>query len=279
MATPTANRAVNTSAPISVAWISLWSTAPPTIAGTATTGIASTTANTSRLVAVSAEAEVARSRPDCTSIRYCSAAPIAPPPGATFASALPASWDVATDVMSRVCRAIRCRSHRQTRDSSCRPAMAASQPAAMPRTWSASFRVSRTVGPTRYSDTPHTVSQKLATTRRRRTGAGAVSCSSSSASSARSSIARSTRSPSWPRRLTELTAAWSHGRTALLGGHARVHIHDAQPDQGASTGQGSAQGRDAGVLPGGQDRRAGRQRRRQVHAAADHGRRGHRGQG
>ena len=31
-------------------------------------------------------------RPACTSIRYCSAAPSAPPPGATFDSALPASW-------------------------------------------------------------------------------------------------------------------------------------------------------------------------------------------
>ena len=36
----------------------------------------------------------ARRQPAATSIRYCSAPPITPPPGATFASALPASCDV-----------------------------------------------------------------------------------------------------------------------------------------------------------------------------------------
>ncbi len=65
-------------------------------AGIASTGSASTTANTSRLTAVSAAAIRGPGTPVCTSILYCSAAPMAPPPGATFDSALPASCDMMT---------------------------------------------------------------------------------------------------------------------------------------------------------------------------------------
>ncbi len=167
MATPTANRPANTSTPISVAWIRRWLTAPPAMAGTARTGSASTTAKTSRLVTVSAEAVVARGSPDWTSIRYCSAAPTAPPPGTTLARPFPASWEVATAITSRVRRAIRCRSQRQALDSTCSAAMTASQPAPMPRTRSADPSVSSTLGPTRYSETPHRVSQNAHRTSRR----------------------------------------------------------------------------------------------------------------
>ena len=55
-----------------------------------------------------------------------------------------------------------------------------------------------------------------------------------------------------------------------------VHLHDAPPVPGAPARQGGAQGHLAVLPPRRQDRRARPQRRRQDHAAADHGRRGHR---
>ena len=57
---------------------------------------------------------------------------------------------------------------------------------------------------------------------------------------------------------------------------APVRLHHAPPDQVLPAGQDGAQGHHAVVLPGRQDRRARLQRRGQVDAAADHGRRGHR---
>ena len=71
-------------------------TPPRRSAGIASTGSARTTANTSTLTAVSAVTMAAGGSPARTSIRYCSAAPTAPPPGAIFASAPPASCDVIT---------------------------------------------------------------------------------------------------------------------------------------------------------------------------------------
>ncbi len=54
----------------------------------------------------------------------------------------------------------------------------------------------------------------------------------------------------------------------------RNHLHDEGPAQGDAAGQGDPQGDLALVLPDGQDRRPGRQRRGQEHAAPHHGRRG-----
>ena len=55
--------------------------------------------------------------------------------------------------------------------------------------------------------------------------------------------------------------------------HAPVHLHHEGPAQGHPAGQGDPEGHLAVVLPRRQDRRPRRERRRQVHAAADHGRR------
>ncbi len=52
-----------------------------------------------------------------------------------------------------------------------------------------------------------------------------------------------------------------------------IHLHDAPPVEAAPAGQNGARQRHARVLPGREDRRARLQRRGQVHAAADHGRR------
>ena len=72
------------------------STPPRRIAGIARIGIASTTAKTSRFVAVSPATARRPGRPAWTSMRYWSAAPSAPPPGAILASALPASGQLTT---------------------------------------------------------------------------------------------------------------------------------------------------------------------------------------
>jgi hypothetical protein len=58
-------------------------------------------------------------------------------------------------------------------------------------------------------------------------------------------------------------------------GHGRlsVHLHDEGPAQGLPQRQGGAQGHLSVVLPGREDRRARLERRRQVDAAEDHGRR------
>ena len=58
--------------------------------------MASTTAKDNRFTAVSPATARLRGRPAWTSIRYCSAPPTAPPPGAIFASALPASCELIT---------------------------------------------------------------------------------------------------------------------------------------------------------------------------------------
>src|SRR5262249_17673001 len=90
--------------------------------GIASTGIASTTANTSTLTTVSAVTVAAGGDPERTRIRYCSADPSAPPPGAIFASALPASWEVITGRQWVARRATCWSAHRQAGG----PAMAAS---------------------------------------------------------------------------------------------------------------------------------------------------------
>ena len=62
----------------------------------ASTGIASTAAKVRRFTAVSPASARGPGSPAWTSMRYCSAPPIAPPPGATLASALPASCELIT---------------------------------------------------------------------------------------------------------------------------------------------------------------------------------------
>ena len=75
---------------------------------------------------------------------------------------------------------------------------------------------------------------------------------------------------------------WAHGQTASLAvyrlrPHVQpVHLLHVQAEAGASARQGGPEGHLAVVLPGREDRRARLQRRRQVDAAADHGREGHR---
>ena len=102
------------------------STPPRSSAGIASTGIASTTANTSTLTAVSAVTVAAGGSPARTSIRYCSAAPIAPPPGAILASALPASWDVITGRQRCARSATCCSAHTHASVAAWSPAIAAS---------------------------------------------------------------------------------------------------------------------------------------------------------
>ena len=66
-------------------------------------------------------------------------------------------------------------------------------------------------------------------------------------------------------------------RRRYAGSHVEpVHLHDAPPDEGLPARQDGARGHHARLLPGRQDRRARLQRRRQVDAAADHGRHRHR---
>ena len=67
-------------------------------------------------------------------MRYCSAAPIAPPPGAIFASALPASCELTTAGHDGP-RIARCWSaHRHASAPGLQPAIAASHPApSLPR--------------------------------------------------------------------------------------------------------------------------------------------------
>ena len=59
----------------------------------------------------------------------------------------------------------------------------------------------------------------------------------------------------------------------LLADVLSIHLHDAPAVQAASAGQDGARRHHARVLSGREDRRARLQRLRQVHAAADHGRR------
>ena len=120
-----AKSTANTPSPPSVASVRLRGTTPRTIAGTASTGNASTTAKTSRLAAVRPATARARSTPAWTSILYWSAAPSAPPPGAIFASAFPASCDAITGRQGRTWIASRCSSHRLTSDAACSAAITA----------------------------------------------------------------------------------------------------------------------------------------------------------
>ena len=63
-------------------------------------------------------------------MRYCSAAPIAPPPGAILASELPASWEAITGRQAGAWIAIRCSHHVHASAAAWRTAMTASQPGA-----------------------------------------------------------------------------------------------------------------------------------------------------
>src|SRR6476646_1051189 len=187
-----------TTAPTIVTSTRLRSTAPRTIAGIARIGSARTTAKVIRLAAVRPDTAVPWRSPASTSILYCSAAPTAPPPGATLDSALPASWEVITAYQRRVCIATACSAHRHASASVCNTSIATSQPAPKRRMSLHDASTSRTLGATRYSDTPVTTSQIA-----RLSSAGRGDCSASprsmtASTSARSSIARSTRSPSPP---------------------------------------------------------------------------------
>ncbi len=101
-------------------------TPPRMNAGIASTGIASTTPNVSRLTAVSADATDAEGTPDWTSMRNCSAAPMAPPPGAILLMALPASCDRTTGDQRLTCSASRWSTHRQASAQACSTAIASS---------------------------------------------------------------------------------------------------------------------------------------------------------
>ncbi len=139
----------NTASPISAVSSKLRSTEPRSSAGIASTGRASTTANTSRLTAVSAATVAAGGWPAWTSILYCSAEPSAPPPGATLASALPASCEVITGRQCRARSASRCSAHRQASEASCSAAIAASEPIEKRRISRHELSVSRIDGKTR----------------------------------------------------------------------------------------------------------------------------------
>ena len=63
-------------------------------------------------------------------------------------------------------------------------------------------------------------------------------------------------------------------RLCLVPYGRRIHLHDARPAKGRAPLPRDPQGHLPLVLPGREDRRAGRERRGQVDAAQDHGRRG-----
>ena len=79
-------------------------------------------------VAVSPLAAVAAEIPAWPSMRYCSAAPAAAPPGTILLSAFPESCDVATPNQERVRSARRCRAHIETKLAISTPNMTANQP-------------------------------------------------------------------------------------------------------------------------------------------------------
>ena len=93
-----------------------------------------------------------------------------------------------------------------------------------------------------------------------------------------STAARFAGSPKTPSRCATTTRPRTScsARWLASDGHARVHLHHAAPHACAPARQGGALRRHARLLPRGEDRRAGRQRRRQVDASADHGRGRHR---
>ena len=100
-----------------MASIRLRDTEPRMNVGIANTGRARTMANVRRLTAVRADTASACRTPAWTSMRYCRAAPIAPPPGATLASALPASCEAMTGRHARMRRARRWSSHRHASEA------------------------------------------------------------------------------------------------------------------------------------------------------------------
>jgi len=93
----------------------------------ASTGSASTIASVSRFAAVRPDTTPDAGRPASTSIRYWSAPPIAPPPGATLASALPASCEAITGCQRALRNDSSCSAHRQNSAAPCSAAIASSQ--------------------------------------------------------------------------------------------------------------------------------------------------------
>ena len=80
----------------------------------------------SRLAVVNPAAACPGGVPDVTSMRYWSAAPIAPPPGAILASELPASCEAITGRQAGAWIAIRCSHHMHASAAAWRSAMTAS---------------------------------------------------------------------------------------------------------------------------------------------------------
>src|SRR4051794_21645148 len=191
--------------PATAVWSRLRSTEPRSSAGIASTGSASTTANASRLTAVSAPTVELPGSPAWTSSLYCSAAPMAPPPGAIFDSALPASWDVITG-RQRCARSATCWSaHMHATDAACSAAIAASASSENLVTWRQEPNVWTRLGNTRYSETPVTASQITVLRRPPFGGSVASPRAISLATSVRRSIACSTLSPNdsaWLERLS-----------------------------------------------------------------------------
>ena len=124
------------------------------IAGIARIGIASTAASVRMFAAVRPPTIRGCRSPDSTSIRYCSAAPTAPPPGATFEIALPASCEVTIGDQTRTCSVSRCSAVMQARVAACRTSIPASQAGLIFVRSSADPTAAMTLGATRYSGSP-----------------------------------------------------------------------------------------------------------------------------
>lgn len=97
--------------------------------------------------------------PARTSIRSCSAAPSAPPPGAIFDRALAASWEASTGRQRRACSAMRRSAHRQASDAACSAAIAAREAGENRVRARQDPNTSTRLGNTRYTETPVTVTQ------------------------------------------------------------------------------------------------------------------------
>ena len=108
-----------------------------------------TTANTSTFTAVSAVAVTSPASPERTSIRYCSAAPTAPPPGTTLAIALLDSCALTTGDHARTRSVSRCSAHRHALAAACSTSMAASHAGEMSFRSFADPAVAITLGATR----------------------------------------------------------------------------------------------------------------------------------
>ena len=94
----------------------------------ASTGSASTIARVSRFAAVRPDTTPGAGRPASTSIRYWSAAPIAPPPGAILARALPASCEAITGCQRALRNDSSWSAHRQNSAAPWRAAIASNEP-------------------------------------------------------------------------------------------------------------------------------------------------------